>query len=94
MTVHKLPILALDMKFLKTEYGVPIEGLIGYNFLKYFAVTLDYKKNQVVLSYWRRHIYYPFPAPNGIIKIKGAIFQSPDFLKSGDYFYTKKEPPY
>lgn len=57
MTVHNLPILALDMKFLKTEYGVPIDGLIGYNFLKYFTVILDYQKNQVVLL--QRHPLVP-----------------------------------
>lgn len=49
-TIYNIPILSVDMKFLQTTYGIPIDGLLGYDFLKHFVVNLDYKNHQVIFS--------------------------------------------
>lgn len=59
VAIYNVPILSVDMKFLQTTYGIPIDGLLGYDFLKHFVVNLDYKNHQVIFS---RKSYLPIPS--------------------------------
>ena len=63
--VTNIPVMAFDnaiIDSMSTELGYPVDGLLGGDFLREFAVTIDYPAGQLMLSRYatRDHIVDEF----------------------------------